>query len=135
MTAFIKSNLIQIYNSSFNHTTSEEVMLGGEWLLKLQNSDGGFPTFSRGWGRLPFDQSCSDLTGHAFLAISIILNKYQKELNITKKKRFNKSLLKAAEYLRKHQRNNGAWLPLWFGNQHTTKHENPVYGTHVLHVI
>jgi squalene-hopene/tetraprenyl-beta-curcumene cyclase len=33
------------------------------WMVRLQNSDGGFPTFSRGWGKLPFDQSCADLTG------------------------------------------------------------------------
>jgi len=27
------------------------------WLLGLQNSDGGVPTFCRGWGKLPFDRS------------------------------------------------------------------------------
>jgi squalene-hopene/tetraprenyl-beta-curcumene cyclase len=26
------------------------------WLLDLQNSDGGWPTFCRGWGALPFDR-------------------------------------------------------------------------------
>lgn len=112
-----------------HHTVSEETLLGGEWLLKLQNKDGGFPTFSRGWGKLPFDQSCADLTGHAFLAISTILNKYSTELPQKVTKSFHKSLIKAAEYLQKHQKKNGSWLPLWFGNQHNHKHENPVYGT------
>ena len=38
-----------------------------EWLLAawLQNDDGGWPTFCRGWGRLPFDRSGTDLTAHA----------------------------------------------------------------------
>src|SRR5262249_6700653 len=38
---------------------------GIDWLHKLQNNDGGVPTFCRGWGRLPFDRSGVDLTAHA----------------------------------------------------------------------
>src|SRR5262249_18368453 len=34
------------------------------WLLSLQNTDGGWPTFCRGWGHLPFDRSGTDLTAH-----------------------------------------------------------------------
>src|SRR5207248_5744115 len=41
---------------------------GLRWLLDLQNRDGGMPTFCRGWGRLPFDRSGSDLTAHALRA-------------------------------------------------------------------
>jgi squalene-hopene/tetraprenyl-beta-curcumene cyclase len=41
---------------------------GCRWLLDLQNPDGGLPTFCRGWGSLPFDRSCHDLTAHALLA-------------------------------------------------------------------
>ena len=37
------------------------------WLLDLQNTDGGIPTFCRGWGTLPFDRSSTDLTAHARL--------------------------------------------------------------------
>ena len=32
-------------------------------------------------------------------------------------------------YLEKHQSDDGAWLPLWFGNQLTENKTNPVYGT------
>jgi squalene-hopene/tetraprenyl-beta-curcumene cyclase len=32
-------------------------------------------------------------------------------------------------FLRRTQRDDGAWLPLWFGSQHTEGHTNPVYGT------
>src|SRR5262249_8055885 len=33
---------------------------GLRWLLDLQNRDGGWPTFCRGWGYLPFDRSSPD---------------------------------------------------------------------------
>ncbi len=32
-------------------------------------------------------------------------------------------------YCAGHQRPDGAWLPLWFGNQHAPDDENPTYGT------
>jgi squalene-hopene/tetraprenyl-beta-curcumene cyclase len=32
-------------------------------------------------------------------------------------------------FLERAQRPNGSWLPLWFGNQHISDDENPVYGT------
>ena len=32
-------------------------------------------------------------------------------------------------YLDRVQRADGAWLPLWFGNQHAEGEQNPVYGT------
>ncbi len=35
---------------------------------RLQNRDGGWPTFCRGWGQLPFDRSGCDLTAHALRA-------------------------------------------------------------------
>lgn len=106
-----------------------EIIEGAKWLLRLQNNDGGFPTFSRGWGKLPFDQSCSDLTGHAFLAIATILNTYNEEIPGSQKRKLQRSLLNALAYLQKHQSKNGSWSALWFGNQHTPDHENPVYGT------
>jgi squalene-hopene/tetraprenyl-beta-curcumene cyclase len=40
------------------------------WLLDLQNRDGGWPTFCRGWGTLPFDRSSNDLTAHAVRALA-----------------------------------------------------------------
>ncbi|MEZ6048427.1 MAG: hypothetical protein R3C11_23215 [Planctomycetaceae bacterium] len=32
-------------------------------------------------------------------------------------------------YLSRQQREEGSWLPLWFGNQHASDEENPLYGT------
>jgi squalene cyclase len=107
----------------------KEVMAGCNWLFRLQNYDGGFPTFSKGWGKLPFDQSCSDLTGHNLLAVSSVLEVYRNELSHRQKRRLQKSFEKALNYLEKQQREDGSWLPLWFGNQKTDDHTNPVYGT------
>ena len=38
---------------------------GVGWLLGPAERDGGWPTFCRGWGTLPFDRSGADLTAHA----------------------------------------------------------------------
>jgi squalene-hopene/tetraprenyl-beta-curcumene cyclase len=35
----------------------------------------------------------------------------------------------AFAYLARHQRPDGSWLPLWFGNEHAPDDINPVYGT------
>jgi len=107
----------------------KEVLAGVKWLQQLQNSDGGFPTFSRGWGKLPFDQSCSDLTGHCLLAVSTILETYKNELQNKELQGLGKIFNNALRYLEKNQWETGSWLPLWFGNQLTENHTNPVYGT------
>jgi prenyltransferase beta subunit len=106
-----------------------EVLEGCSWLLKLQNNDGGFPTFSKGWGKLPFDQSCSDLTGHNILAISSVIENCSAELSAGKRKQLIKAVGRAVQYLSRHQRFDGSWLPLWFGNQQVHDRTNPVYGT------
>jgi squalene-hopene/tetraprenyl-beta-curcumene cyclase len=105
------------------------VLDGCNWLVQLQNNDGGFPTFSRGWGKLPFDQSCSDLTGHAILAMAKTAHAFGDSLGRKQYSAIKKSFVKALIYLEKHQDKTGFWLPLWFGNQHTKEHSNPVYGT------
>ncbi|MEZ5103310.1 MAG: prenyltransferase/squalene oxidase repeat-containing protein [Draconibacterium sp.] len=106
-----------------------EVLNGAKWLNKLQNNDGGFPTFSKGWGKLPFDQSCSDLTGHCLLAVSSVLETYGNELKKNDRRILEKVFDDALKYLEKAQSENGSWLPLWFGNQFAENHTNPMYGT------
>ncbi|HZL10947.1 MAG TPA: prenyltransferase/squalene oxidase repeat-containing protein [Prolixibacteraceae bacterium] len=107
----------------------KSVLDGCNWLLDLQNNDGGFPTFSRGWGKLPFDQSCSDLTGHALLTMAKTVHVFDDSLNRKQRNKTQKAFVRSLIYLEKHQDNTGYWLPLWFGNQHTSDHTNPVYGT------
>lgn len=50
-------------------TSHQAICRGTEWLFRLQNRDGGWPTFCKGWGKLPFDRSSNDLTAHALRAI------------------------------------------------------------------
>jgi squalene-hopene/tetraprenyl-beta-curcumene cyclase len=107
----------------------QSVIAGCDWLLKLQNNDGGFPTFSRGWGKLPFDQSCADLTGHAVVAIATTVEKWGKDIEPVTCNKYQSSIRKAIRYLKKEQKADGTWLPLWFGNQQHYAQNNPVYGT------
>jgi squalene-hopene/tetraprenyl-beta-curcumene cyclase len=116
-------------NQQNPEVVQEAVLLGCNWLSQLQNSDGGFPTFSRGWGKLPFDQSCSDLTGHAILALAKTANVFGDSLSRKQVSSIKKSFVRSVIYLEKHQDKSGFWLPLWFGNQFTADHTNPVYGT------
>ena len=60
--------LLEMYTGSKEEITAIEN--GCKWLIDMQNSDGGFPTFCKGWGKLPFDRSCADLTGHALACIA-----------------------------------------------------------------
>lgn len=98
---------------------------GVRWLLDLQNRDGGVPTFCRGWGTLPFDRSTPELTAHALRAWVA----WRPLLNAALARRVDAALPRAFRFLRQSQRADGAWIPLWFGNEHAAGHENPVYGT------
>ncbi|MCJ7728783.1 MAG: hypothetical protein MUO27_02725, partial [Sedimentisphaerales bacterium] len=98
---------------------------GLKWLMKLQNRDGGIPTFCRGWMTLPFDRSAPDLTAHAAGAIGSWLDVLPTSLQ----KAAEKALKKALAYLECVQKEDGSWVPLWFGSQFAPNQENPVYGT------
>jgi squalene-hopene/tetraprenyl-beta-curcumene cyclase len=98
---------------------------GVRWLLELQNADGGIPTFCRGWGKLPFDRSCPDLTAHALRAWHV----WKPDLGADLAARIEAASARAFAYLAASQSADGSWIPLWFGNQRSPKLENPVYGT------
>lgn len=95
---------------------------GVRWLLSLQNADGGFPTFCRGWGRLPFDHSAPEITAHAIRAMHASIR-----LGATAP--VYRAVPRALQYLASTQAEDGSWRPLWFGNQYTPDHGNPVVGT------
>jgi squalene-hopene/tetraprenyl-beta-curcumene cyclase len=101
------------------------------WMCGLQNADGGFPTFCRGWGTLPFDRSGSDLTAHALRALRALAN-YTADAKTNDEyfaRLYGTASDRALTYLAREQRADGSWLPLWFGNQHAPDDINPVYGT------
>ncbi len=95
------------------------------WLLDLQNRDGGMPTFCKGWGALPFDRSCNDITAHALAAWAV----WEKQMAPPVQARIQIASERAVAFLAKNQLADGSWLPLWFGNQHVDEEANPTYGT------
>lgn len=101
------------------------VASGVRWLVDLQNRDGGIPTFCRGFGRLPFDQSSPDLTAHALRAWASWRDSLAEDLC----SRVDRSHDRALRYLLRTQRSDGSWAALWFGNQQNPGLQNPVYGT------
>ena len=90
------------------------------WLLDLQNRDKGWPTFCRGWGKLPFDRSGNDITAHAIRGLLA----WDSDDATTQS-----AIANGFEFLRRNQHENGFWLPLWFGNQDQPDDINPSYGT------
>lgn len=106
------------------------------WLLGLQNSDGGFPTFCRGWGTLPFDRSAADITAHVLRAITAWKSHWLQAVGMpsandlqTLIEQIDHATQRAVDYLLKSQNANGTWPALWFGNQDNENETNPVYGS------
>ncbi len=98
---------------------------GLAWLCGVQNRDGGIPTFCRGWGALEFDRSAPDLTAHALMAFHMWRPSIRGRLALL----MDRALTRGLRYLHRSQRTDGAWVPLWFGNQHVEGDLNPTYAT------
>ncbi|MDR1756363.1 MAG: squalene--hopene cyclase [Culturomica sp.] len=102
-----------------------EVGKGIEWLLALQNSDGGMPTFCKGWGKLPFDRSSPDISAHALLAFGL----WQNALPGNLQKKCRNSTARLLKWMLRAQAADGSWTPLWFGDQDAGDERSPLYGT------
>lgn len=109
-------------NASANQKLHSAVQLGLRWLIKLQNRDRGWPTFCRGWGKLPFDRSGTDITAHVLRSLIAWEEDYGSE-------KLRRAIRSGFAYLSRHQQKDGSWLPLWFGNQDQPDDINPCYGT------
>jgi len=118
--------LIALYNLDLvDEKVIEAVKAAIEWLLDIQNNDGGIPTFCKGWNKLPFDRSAADITAHVITAMKLWLD----FLPASMQKSVRVAIIKALGYLQQTQQDNGSWFPLWFGNQFESQQQNPVYGT------
>ena len=111
----------------------EAIQTGRFWLDRLQNRNGGWPTFCRGWEKLPFDKSAPDLTAHALRALG------QPEYSPMSAPNFDYDCAVSAShdqgwhYLYKNQCDDGSFAPLWFGSENAHDQLNRTYGT--CHVI
>ena len=102
-----------------------EVVHGIEWLLALQNRDGGMPTFCKGWGKLPFDRSSPDISAHALLAFV----SWQAVLPTELQAGCQRSIQRLLGWMKQAQAADGSWSPLWFGDQDAPQEQSLVYGT------
>ena len=103
----------------------DEVDKGIEWLINLQNNDGGMPTFCKGWGKLPFDRSSPDISAHTILAFNL----WKDALPADLKAKCEQSIVRLHKWMHKIQASDGSWTPLWFGDQDAKDERSPVYGT------
>jgi squalene-hopene/tetraprenyl-beta-curcumene cyclase len=129
--------LLALRNLPVAEESYRAAAMGLRWLLDLQNGDGGWPTFCRGWGHLPFDRSGADLTAHALRALHAWMHTTDASLPVgmmSLSRRARRATQKGLGFLERTQREDGSWLALWFGNQRAPGEENPTYGTaRVLH--
>lgn len=103
----------------------DEVGAGVEWLMALQNNDGGMPTFCKGWGKLPFDRSSADISAHALLAMELWMDHLPEKIQ----RRAKRSIERMIGWMSREQAEDGSWVPLWFGDQGADDERSPVYGT------
>lgn len=120
--------LASLEQAERQHPTAEAAAAataGLGWLANLANRDGGMPTFCRGWGRLPFDASCPDITAHFLRGCRA----WHSRLPGGLPPRVRRAERSAGGYLTATQAADGSWTPLWFGDEHHPAQENPTYGT------
>jgi squalene-hopene/tetraprenyl-beta-curcumene cyclase len=113
----------------------DAAMAGVVWLTGLQNPDAGWPTFCQGRGRLPFDSSSPDITAHALRATRAAIDLPDSEageggyLGKLLEANMGAAIGRGFGYLAETQRDDGSWVPLWFGDQRVPSEANPVLGT------
>ncbi len=128
--------LLALQHLGWGEENYPAIKQGLDWLVGLQNADGGWPTFCRGWGHLPFDRSGCDLTAHVMRAFVVWSKRTNGFFYPPTFWTLNPdgppdclAIERGVLFLSDAQRSDGSWLPLWFGNQRAGDDENPTYGT------
>ena len=110
------------------HATSAErerieraARVGIDWLLNVQNDDGGWPALQGGPSALGLERSAADLTGHVLDALAAWQRLFAN--------RIPAAIARGVAYLGAAQRGDGSFTALRFGNQYHDDSENPVCGT------
>lgn len=109
--------------------------LGIDWLLKMQNDDGGWPTYCRDDDSHPLDRSGVDPSAQAVRALSAWQRIWQvgrpERLKPSRSSRLNwmiTAVEQGFQFLELQQREDGSFAPVWFGNEHQANAENPILG-------
>lgn len=127
-TAGVLMALASLHRNSpaLQHERAEAAARSGvAWLLDMQKPDGGWPTYYREDTLLRFDESATDVTAHALRALAT----WRQESSASNRARIDRAIENAWQYLESHQRDDGSFIPAWFGNEHQPEEHNPVYGT------
>jgi squalene-hopene/tetraprenyl-beta-curcumene cyclase len=110
--------------------------LGVEWLLDLQTEDGGWTTFYRDAAGYQPDEPGVDVSAQAMRALAALRELWQKEPHATRTSqqivltaRATAAIERGWQFLQARQRDDGSFIPLWFGNEHLPGERNPVCGT------
>jgi squalene-hopene/tetraprenyl-beta-curcumene cyclase len=97
--------------------------LGLNWLLDLQHEDGGWPMFYGDENRA--DELATDVTARALRA----LGAWQLLDNSPLAARIAAAIERGWRYIESQQRDDGSFIPQWFGNENQPADMNPVIGT------
>ncbi len=95
---------------------------GVNWLLAMQNDDGGWPTYVRGANDNSPDGGGPALTAHALRA----LRTWQ---YWTTGHAIDEAIRRGMYYLAARQQSDGSWRPRWFTSSQSPDSENLIYGT------
>jgi squalene-hopene/tetraprenyl-beta-curcumene cyclase len=108
--------------------------LAVKWLLEMQNDDGGWPTFYRDKRPLRFDESGIDATANALRSL-VTCGRQSGNSIFSPSGSFNwdasvqPAIENGLKFLEFAQRDDGCFVPQWFGNEFQPDDENPVIGT------
>ena len=114
--------LLKSGGPSHRQRLEEPVGRSVEWLLAMQNADGGWPPLCRGAGRTPADRSAIDITARVLRTLDVWRNWFP-QLAIAE------AIRVGLDYLAKQQRGDGSWLPQGIVNPQSAGEANPLYGT------
>jgi len=105
------------------------------WLLELQKEHGGWPTFYRQPGGFLPDASGPDAVALVLQAIAAWQVNWRSESHVDTRHpipdtpRLDAAMERGWQYLESIQRDDGSFVPLWFGNEFQPDDQNPVIGT------
>jgi squalene-hopene/tetraprenyl-beta-curcumene cyclase len=117
--------------------TARAASRGANWLLEMQNADGGWPTHSRDDSH-PLGGSGIDPTAKVLRALGAWRQIWRadarrhlqsEQSSFALPSLVDSAIERAVNYLVTQQLEDGSFVPLWFGNEHQRDEQNPVLGT------